>query len=328
MDIDSKLRPLYLLRILKEHTDEDHTLSTSQLCKMLKEEYGIETFRTTIKSDVEVLQQAGFSVQATRSTQNLYNYIERDFDIPEIKLLIDAVMSSKFITKAKSDELVAKLTELAGPYKARELKRNLVVDGRIKPENEQVYMIVDAINDAINRRRKIRFQKVEYNVKKERVLHHGGETYVFSPYSLVWDGDYYYVVGYSDKYQSVGSHRVDRISRRPEILEEAAVPPAVGFDINAYVNTMFRMYNSERVEVELQVDNQMMDAIIDKFGTDVTTYACDQHSFRVVATVSVGTTFYNWIFGFQGKVRIKAPERVKQEYEERVRDAAEALKLL
>ena len=141
MDIDDKLRPLYLLRILKDRTDEDHTLTTSQLCRVLKDEYGIETFRTTIKSDIQVLQQAGFSIQATRSTQNLYNYIERDFDIPEVKLLIDAVMSSKFITKAKSDQLVSKLTELAGPYKSRELKRNLVVDGRIKLENEQIYWL-------------------------------------------------------------------------------------------------------------------------------------------------------------------------------------------
>ena len=325
MDIDGKLRPLYLLRVLKERTDEDHTLTTAQLCKMLKEEFGIETFRTTIKGDIEVLQQAGFSVQVTRSTQNLYNYIERDFDVPEVKLLIDAVMSSKFITKAKSDQLVSNLTELAGPYKARELKRNLVVDGRIKPENEQVYMIVDAINEAINARKKIRFQKVEYNVKKERVLHHGGEKYVFSPYSLVWDGDFYYVVGYSDKYQSIGSHRVDRIYKRPEILDEAAVPPMVGFDINTYVNTMFRMYNSDRYEVELQVENQLMDAIVDKFGSDVTTYACDQKSFRVVATVSVGTTFYNWIFGFGGRVKIRGPENVRREYEARVKEAAEAL---
>ena len=135
MDIDGKLRPLYLLRILKEYTDEDHMLSTSQLCKLLKDDYGVDTFRTTIKTDVEVLQRVGFSVQVTRSTQNLYNYIERDFDIPEIKLLIDAVMSSKIITKTKSEGLVLKLTELASPFKAQELKRNLIVDGRIKQNN-------------------------------------------------------------------------------------------------------------------------------------------------------------------------------------------------
>lgn len=166
MDIDGKLRPLYLLRILKENTDEEHSLSTAQLCAILKEDYGIDTFRTTIKSDIEVLQQAGFGIQTTRSTQNLYNYYERDFDIPEIKLLLDAVMSSKFITTAKSERLSKKLSELAGSYKAKELKRNLIVDGRIKQENEQIYLIVDAINDAINTKKKISFQKSEYNVKK------------------------------------------------------------------------------------------------------------------------------------------------------------------
>lgn len=325
MDIDGKLRPLYLLNILKERTDEDHALTTAQLCRILKEEYGIETFRTTIKSDVEVLQKVGYSIQETRSTQNLYNYIERDFDTPEVKLLIDAVMSSKFITKSKSDQLVAKLTELAGPYKAGELKRNLIVDGRIKPENEQVYIILDAINEAINQKKKIRFQMTEYSVKKKRVLHNRGEIYVFSPYSLVWDGDFYYVVGYSDKYWRVGSHRVDRIYRRPEILDEAAMPAPDGFDINEYVNTMFHMYDAERVEVELQVDNSLMDAIIDKFGTDVKTFACDQNNFRVVATVAVGTVFYNWVFGFHGKVKIKAPENVKEEYKKLVLSAAEGL---
>ncbi len=325
MDIDSKLRPLCLLKILKEQTDDDHSLTTVQLCQELKEKYGIDAFRTTIKSDIEALQKAGFGVQITRSTQNLYNYIERDFDVPELKLLIDAVMSSKFITKKKSDQLAIKLMELAGPYQSKELKRNLVVDGRIKPENEQAYLIVDAINDAINRGKKIRFQKIEYNVRKERIPHNDGEVYVFSPYSLVWDGDFYYVVGYSDKYKSIGSHRVDRIYKRPEILDEKAVTPPINFDINQYINTMFRMYNAPRQEVELQVENNLMDAIIDKFGADVTTYACNQHSFRVIAEVAVGTVFYNWVFGFHGQVKIKAPESVKTEYKRLVFQAAEDL---
>lgn len=325
MDISDKIRPLLLLRILKEKTDDEHSLSTAQLCAILKNDFGIDTFRTTIKSDIQILQNAGFSVQITRSSQNLYNYLERDFDVPELKLLIDAVMSSKFITKKKSEQLVVKLMELAGPYQSKELKRNLVVDGRIKLENEQVYFIVDAINDAINRGKKIRFQKIEYNVKKEQIPHNDGEEYVFSPYSLVWDGDYYYVVGYSEKYKSIGSHRIDRINKRPEILDEPIVSPMDSFDINQYINTMFRMYDAPRQEVELQVENHLMDAIIDKFGTDVTTYACDQHSFRVVAEVAVGTVFYNWIFGFRGQVKIKAPESVRNEYKNLVLKAAEEL---
>ena len=165
MDIDAKLRPIYLIKILKERTDEDHYLSTAELCKILKDEYGMDTHRTTIKTDVEMLQNAGFGIQATRSTQNRYNYMEREFDDAELKLLVDAVESAKFITKAKGDQLVAKLTELAGMHKARELKRNLVVDGRYKTGSEQIYYIVDAINQAINLKRKIRFQMNEYNIK-------------------------------------------------------------------------------------------------------------------------------------------------------------------
>ena len=325
MDIDDKLRPIYLVRILKKRTDEDHYLTTSQLCSILKDEFGMETHRTTIKSDIEMLQKAGFAIQTVRSTQNQYNFIEREFDDPELKMLIDAVQSAKFITKKKSDQLVSKLTALASVNKAQELKRNLVVDGRTKLENEQILIIVDAINEAINRGKKIKFQMTKYNVKKKRVLHNDGEVYIFSPYTLIWDGDFYYVIGYSEKYQSIGSHRVDRIYKRPEILDEQAASVPDGFDINAYVNTMFHMYDAERVEVELQVDNSLMDAIIDKFGPDVTTYACDQNSFRVIATVSVGTPFFNWLFGFQGKVKVKSPEVVRQKYLNRVRKALEAV---
>lgn len=323
MDNDAKLRPIYLIKILKERTDEDHYLTTNQLCSILKNEYGIETHRTTIKGDIEVLQQAGIGINAVRSTQNQYNYTDREFDIAELKLLIDAVQSAKFLTKTKSDQLASKLTALAGINKARELKRNLAVDGRYKVENDLILEIIDVINEAINQRRKILFQKVEYNVKKERVLHHGGEQYVFSPYSLVWDGDNYYIVGYSEKYNSIGSHRVDRILQCPVILDETIDPIPIGFDINKYINTMFRMYNAPRRVVELVCDNGVMDAIIDRFGPDVETYACDQQNFRVITEVAVGTVFFNWIFGFGGLVKIKAPEDVKQQYKEQVLKAAE-----
>lgn len=183
----------------------------------------------------------------------------------------------------------------------------------------------DTINEAINRHKKIRFRKIEYNVKKERVLHHGGEKYTFSPYSLVWDGDNYYVVGYSDKYENIGSHRVDRIAEQPEILDEPAVPPKAGFSVEKYVKTTFRMYNAPRKEVELLCDNGVMDAIIDQFGPDVHTYAGDLQNFRVIEEVAVGKVFFNWIFGFEGKVRIKAPADVKEQYRQMVENAAKVL---
>ena len=322
MDNEAKLRPLYLLQILKERTDEDNYLTTTQLCSILKQRYGMNTHRTTIKGDIEVLQKAGFSIDERRSTQNQYRYIDRDFEIAELKTIIDAIASSKFLTEEKSNNLIKKVTALAGINKARDLKRNVVVDGRGKIENKQIFYIIDTINDAINQRKKIKFRKIEYNVKKERVLHHGGEAYTFSPYSLVWDGDNYYVVGYSDKYKTIGSHRVDRIAEQPTILEESAVPQPAGFDVSKYVKTTFRMYNAPRKEVELLCDNGVMDAIIDRFGSDVTTYAGDLQNFRVIEEVAVGKVFFNWIFGFEGKVRIKAPEEVKEQYRQMVENAA------
>ena len=322
MDIDAKLRPLYLTKILRERTDEDHYLTTSELCAILQEDYGIETHRTTIKTDIELLQKAGIGIQTVRSTQNQYNYIDREFDTAELKLLIDAVGASKFITKKKSDQLVVKLTSFAGAFKARELKRNLAVDGRIKQENEQILYIVDTINEAINTQKKIRFQKVEYNIHKELVPHNNGEVYTFSPYSLIWDGDFYYVVGYSDKYKNIGSHRVDRIARTPEIMSIEAVPQPSDFDVNRYIKTTFRMYNAPRAVVELVCDNSLMDTMIDRFGTDVHTYTDSGNSFRVVEEVAVGKVFFNWIFGFQGLVKIKGPESVKEQYREMVLNAA------
>ena len=299
MDIDAKLRPLYLLQILQERTDEDNYLTTAQLASILKQRYGMEPHRTTIKGDIEVLQQAGFGIDERRSTQNQYRYLEREFEIAELKTMIDAIASSKFIPEEKSDALIKKVTALAGIYKARDLKRNVVVDGRGKLENKQIFYIIDTINEAINQHKKIRFRKIEYNVKKERVLHHGGEKYTFSPYSLVWDGDNYYVVGYSDKYENIGSHRVDRIAEQPEILDEPVVPPKAGFSVEKYVKTTFR--------------------------PDVHTYAGDLQNFRVIEEVAVGKVFFNWIFGFEGKVRIKAPADVKEQYRQMVENAAKVL---
>lgn len=321
MDTNDKLRPFLIAKILQERTDEEHTLTTNEICRILQEEYGIETFRTTVKADVELLQRVGVGIQGIRSTQNRYNFIDRTFDTAELKILIDAVQSAKFISKTKSDHLTEKLYKLAGSYKAAELKRNLVVDGRYKAAGEQILLIVDAINEAINQGVKIRFQMTEFDAEKSQVLHNDGETYTFSPYSLVWDGDFYYMVGWSEKYRSVGSHRVDRIARVPEVTSEPAVAPPAGFDINQYINTMFRMYDAPRAEVELVVDEGLMDAMIDKFGPDVATETLLFGRFRLKATVSVGTPFFNWVFGFGGRVQIAGPAEVREEYEARVRKA-------
>ena len=325
MDNNAKLRPLYLAKILHERTDEDHFLTTAQLMQILSDEYGITAHRQTIKADIDLLRQFGIEIQETKSTQNRYNMFARTFDVPELKLLIDAVESSKFITSSKSKELVEKIGSLVSNHVAATLKRNVSCEGRIKPGNEKAYIIVDTINEAINNNKKISFFYFQYNVKKEKKLRHNGEPYVITPLHLVWNGDCYYMVGVYDYQQRLGSFRVDRIAKQPNILKEDGTLPPDGFSIDEYINTTFRMYNCKHEEVELICDNSVMDSIIDKFGEDVVTYAYDMSSFRAIVNVAASHVFYSWIFGFGGKVKIKGPVYVKEKYAEMLSQAVAEL---
>ena len=325
MEKFTKLRPLFVLKILYDHTDENHYITIAQILQVLKDEYGIESYRKTIKEDIDLLMAADFDIEFLKSSQNQYHIVSRDFDVAELKVLIDAVVSSKFISRTKSQTLADKLSKLAGPYVSKELVRNIDVERRVKGENKQLLLIIDTINTAINQKKKIAFKYFTYNVRKDKKEKHNGYVYKFSPYKLVWNGDYYYVVGFSDKYNDVGSFRIDRISKNPEILEEKTVPMPKTFDICTYLNTMFHMYSGERKEVELVCDNEVMDSIIDRFGEDVRVYANDMESFRIIINTTVSHVFYSWIFGFGGKVKIKAPAKVKEDYAEMIRKAADCV---
>lgn len=322
MDIDAKLRPLYLLKILKEQTDENHKLSTVQLCQMLKDEYGINTFRTTIKTDIVALQQAGYIIRATRSSQNLYNYQERDFDQQEIKALLDAVSVSQILSGSERDQLMNKLYKLAGPFKAHELKRNWISQKNSSPDTSQAMRIIEAINDAINKRKKIKFKTFTYNVKKKPVPTR--DEQIMSPCFLFETGARVYVAGYGENNQGILCQRIDRIFGIPEVIDELSTA-VCDPNLDSYVSIAFAMKGVEIKEVELQVDNLLMDEVIDKFGLDVTTYACDQNSFRVVTLVGMSQAFYNWVFSFQGRIKIKGPDTVCREYEQMVRKAASVL---
>lgn len=186
-------------------------LTTAQLIQILEEKYGIHSHRATIAAEIELLKQFGLDIETVKSTQNKYHLVSREFDIAELKLLIDAVESSKFISAKKSEQLVAKISKFAGSPKGNELKRNIFPEGRIKLVNEQILLIVDAVNEAINSNKRIAFQYYQYNVRKEKKIKNDGDQYVFSPYYLVWNGDYYYMVGYSDKHKNIGSFRIDRV---------------------------------------------------------------------------------------------------------------------
>lgn len=313
MDNDSKLRPLYLAKILYEQTDEEHYLTTVQLINILEEKYGISAHRQTIKSEIELLRKFGIEIEEVKSVQNRYNICSREFENSELKLLIDAVESAKFITARKSKELVAKLSSLAGDYGAEKLKRNVCCEGRIKSDNERIYIIVDTINEAINEGKKISFPYFQYNVKKQHQLKHDGEAYVLSPLHLVWNGDFYYLVGVAED-NTIRNFRVDRIAKCPTILEENSSQAPEDFNIDDYINTTFRMFNAEHTDVELLCDNDVIDSIIDRFGENIKITEAATENFKITVNVAISHIFYSWIFGFGGKVKILGPDAVREEY--------------
>ena len=313
MDNDSKLRPLYLAKILYEQTDEEHYLTTVQLINILEEKYGISAHRQTIKSEIELLRKFGIEIEEVKSVQNRYNICSREFENSELKLLIDAVESAKFITARKSKELVAKLSSLAGDYGAEKLKRNVCCEGRIKSDNERIYIIVDTINEAINEGKKISFPYFQYNVKKQHQLKHDGEAYVLSPLHLVWNGDFYYLVGVAED-NTIRNFRVDRIAKCPTILEENSSQAPEDFNIDDYINTTFRMFNAEHTDVELLCDNDVIDSIIDRFGENIKITEAATENFKITVNVATSHIFYSWIFGFGGKVKILGPDVVREEY--------------
>lgn len=315
---EAKPRVLCLLKLLEKYTDEDHQLTTSELSSLLEKEYGLTVHRITFKKDIEALQAMGYDIVETRSSQNKYFLGSREFELPELKLLIDAVESSKFITSTKSKELIEKIHNLTSIHQVEKLKRNNYVVKNVKPNNEQIYYIVDAINDAINASKQISFQYYDYTGLKKKVLKNKGEIYKLSPYHLVWNGDYYYVLGYSEKREKVISFRVDRIANVPNILEKDNIPMPKDFDLNEFTKSVFFMYGGDKVQVNLRCENGLMKTIIDRFGEDVTTLAYDMKSFRVVVDVEASPTFYGWVFGFGGRIEILGPKNIKEEFEQMV----------
>ena len=325
MNNDAKLRPLYLARILYERTDEDNYLTTAQLIEILEKEYDIKTHRQTIPSDIDILRAFGMDIQEVMSAQKRYNLISREYDIAELKLMIDAVESSKFITKKKSEKLVSKLSKMAGRNQAENLKRNISVEDRIKYDNESIFLIIDGINEAINTGKKVSFLYFKYDVRKEQKLRNEGKPFVFSPHRLVWNGDFYYMVGVFDDSSQVGVFRLDRILKRPEILEENALPFPDTFDFYKYLNTSFRMYGTDHTKVGLICSNEAIDSILDKFGKDTIIYTYDDKSFRTEVDVAISNVFFSWIFGFSGAVVINSPAEVKEQYRAMVHKVSEGL---
>ncbi len=325
-DNDTRLRILYLYQMLLTQTDEEHTLSTKQITDRMMEQHNILVHRTTVPKDIDLLRAAGFEIIGERKRAWEYYLADRKFSVPELKLLIDAVQSSKFITEKKSESLIEKLISLTSETNADKLKRSVHITGRVKSENEKGYYIVDAINDAINTGVKISFYYSELNGKKKEVLRNDGKPYTVSPFDLIWDGDYYYLTGYCDEREAVRTYRVDRIKKQPELLTEKAVKKPKGYDVSKYTTEVFRMFSTdEAVDVTLLCDNCCMNAVVDKFGMKIKTRSVGEEQFRITVKVCASPTFYRWVFGASGKIVIESPIETRNEYREMLQKALNQL---
>ena len=298
--IRNKQRPFRLLKYLYENTDEEHPISTTELVRIFVAE-DAHAKRKTVKDDIDVLVGEGFDVVTVRGRNNSFFLGTRKFELPEVKLLIDAVSSSRFISAEKSETLINKLTDMVSRHQAEKVCRHLYTAEHVKADNKQIYYIVDAVTDAINEGKKIRFQYFDYDGKKEKCLRHDGAEYSVSPYALVWDDSHYYMCGYSDAKQMIVNYRVDRMCNT-EIKDEKAVALPEGFSMDDYVRKQFHMFAGDETEVVLECRDDMMKYIIDQFGEEV-------------------ETLYGWVFPFEGKIQIVEPEEIREKYRSMVKAA-------
>lgn len=313
-----KKRLILVMDFLREKSDQDHPQDTHQLLRYL-ESQGVNTNRKTLKSDLDLLVDCGIDIVTIPSKPNKYYWGQREFEIPELQLLIDAVLSSRFITKKKSRELARKISGLASDSQKKKLERHMNTAGRVKPVNENIFYIVNDVNDAINRKRKITFKYFEYSPEKKKILRNDGEVYELSPYALYWNDDFYYVIGWSDKHDNVSAFRVDRMDS-VAISDEAAEKKPKGFRLDDYSRQIFEMYDGQGVQVKLECRNELMKYVIDKFGERVKTEVATRSTFYAWADVALSPTFYAWVFRFSGGIRILSPDQAVEEIGDMARD--------
>ncbi len=309
---NKKGRLLALQQYLYQYTDEAHPASTAELIAAM-EKQGYKANRKTIKDDIDILVAFDIDIVTNVSKGNSFFMGTRQFEVPELKLLVDAVSSSRFISAGKSENLINKISSLGSVYQKEQIVPRIYTADRIKTDNPQLYYVIDKLIEAVQTKRQVRFQYTEYDADKNKILRNDGEIYVNSPYGCLWNDDFYYLVGYSEKHEKVVTFRVDRIIDL-EILEEAALPEPENFMMADYARKIIEMYDGEEQEVELICDNELMKSVIDRFGENVHTERVNDDQIKAIVTVAASKTFYAWCFRFAGQMKIAGPRKIKKQY--------------
>ena len=307
---NNKQKILYLRKIFEEQTDPEHGLTLAEIIAEL-EKFGISAERKSLYDDIETLKDFGIDIESFKDRQTRYYLGERRFEAVELKLLVDAVQSSKFITAKKSGELIKKIESLTSIHEAKLLHRQVFVTNRLKTGNESIYYIVDCIHTAIAENSTIRFKYFDLTIEKTRRLRRGGGFYEVSPFALTWDDENYYLIGYDASSDLIKHYRVDKMLEVSATgLPRQGEERFANFDIASYSKQIFGMFAGVSKNVLLECENELAGVIFDRFGTDITITKRTETSFNFIAKVIISPIFFAWVMSFGGRVKILSPDSV------------------
>lgn len=308
---NQKFKLYRLAQIMLEMTDDEHYITMPEIIEALGK-YEITADRKSIYNDLRDLEVLGIEVEG-ESVGKSYHYhvVNRPFELAELKLLVDAIQSSKFITERKTNTLIKKLEKMISKYETMKLQRQVFVSGRIKTMNESIYYTVDAIHNAISENRKIYFQYYQWNMKKEMELRHNGAVYHISPWGLSWDNENYYLIGYDSEAEKMKHYRVDKMLHIKLSDEKREGKESFKqLDLADYAKKSFGMFGGKEQQVKLLVDNSLAGVIIDRFGKDVMIIPADKEHFTVNVTVHISNQFLAWVISLGEGVKIISPDEV------------------
>ena len=311
------INPLYIMKILLEKTNQINPMTSRGIIAELNK-YDICLDRKTVYNSIENLNLFGLDIKQSKVKPKGFYVASREFDIPELKILVDAVQSSKFISEKKSIELINKIKTLTDNHSAAALQREVYITNRVKSGNEKIYYNIDKLHRAISEKSKISFQYSEYSLSKRLVARKDGKEYVYYPYALIWEDEYYYLVVYDERHESYVHFRTDKM-KNINVLDEKAVAPKNPLDIALYAKQIFSMFGGDVMPVRIEADNHLVGVFIDKFGRDII-ISPNSDKFQTVVKVAISNAFISWLFQFGNHVQVIEPldvvEKIKTHIEE------------
>ncbi len=310
--MNQKFKFTYLMKIMLEKTDDEHSLTMPQIMEEL-EKYDVTAERKSIYTDfLDMTEKFGVEIIKEQIGRETYYHVgAREFELAEVKLLIDAIQSSKFITQTKSRELITKIKSFVSEHQAKQLQRQVYINDRVKTMNESVYYNVDDIHTAINQNKKIRFKYFKWDINTKLVPRHNGDWFIVSPWALTWDDENYYMVAFDDLDSKIKHYRVDKMMHI-SIEEEKRSGRDVfqNFDMAEYSKATFGMYQGQKAKVKIQFANYMCGVFIDRFGKDISFRPIDDEHSEFHVDVNVSPQFFGWIFSLGKDVKVTGPSEV------------------